>query len=174
MTERQILVGKEPHLRGVDFPEDPGTAWRLITWIGFALAVVGYSDIALSLWPIQVGNPQWEFGTISRVFDSLPLVTVATLLFFAGSMARGSKWAVRVVGAWSVLFGLVLIVATVLYVLTVPLAVQAVTEPLAAMGLKKAIIKSLIQGTVYPVTFLAIGIFGWRTPLRLKVRASAT
>jgi len=174
MTERQILVGNAPALRGADFPEDPGTAWRLMTWVGLALAAVGYCDIGLAMWPIQVGNPQWEFGTISRVFDSLPLVTVATLLFFAGSMARGSKLAVRAVGAWSVLFGLVLIGATVLYVLTIPLAVRSVSEPLAAMGLKKAIIKSLIQGTVYPVTFLAIGIFGWRTPSRTRVRAPAT
>lgn len=170
MTERQILVGSAPPLRVPDYPEDPGTAWRLMTWVGLGLAAVAYGDLALALYPIRLGNPQWEFGTISRVFDSLPLVTMATLLFFSGSVARGRKFAVRAVGAWSAAFGLLLLAALVVYALTIPLALRAVTEPLAVTGLKKAIIKALIQGTVYPVVFLGIGFFGLRLPARSRVR----
>jgi hypothetical protein len=170
MPERQILVGNAPPVRGGDFSEDPGTAWRVITWVGLALAVIAYADLGLALVPVRVGNPQWEFGTISRVFDSLPLATMATLLLFSGSIARGRKSAVRVVGTWSAVVGVMLLVATVLYVLTIPLALKAVTEPLAVTGLKKAIIKALIQGTVYPVVFLGMGVFGWRTPAHSRVR----
>jgi hypothetical protein len=168
MSDR-ILVGKSQP-RVVAYPEDPDTAWRLMGWIGFGLGLVAYADLALALYPVRIGNPQWEFGTFSRVFDSMPLPTMATLLFFAASVARGSKWGLRAVATWSALVGLLLVAALVLYGLTVPVALGVVTDPLAATGLKKAITKALIQGTVYPVLFFGMGIFGWRTARRATPR----
>ena len=171
MTQRPILVGQRESSRGVDFPEDPGTAWRLMRWVGFGLGVVAFVDLGLNLIPLGFGNPQWEFGTFSRVFDSMPLATMATLLFFAGSVALGSKWALRAVATWSALIGLLLVVALVLFALNIPLAVRVVTEPVAAAGLKKAIIKALIQGVVYPTLFFSMGVFGWRTAKRERQAA---
>ena len=165
-----VLVGKKGKPRAPDFPEDPSIAWRLMMWIGFGLGLVAYADLGLSLVPFQIGNPQWEFGTFSRVFDSMPLATMATLLFFAGSVARGSKWAFRAVATWSLLVGVLLLGALVLYALNIPLALQAVTQPVAAAGLRKAIAKALLQGTVYPVLFFGMGMFGWRTARRPSSR----
>ena len=166
MSEPRILVGKKGAPRVVDFPEDPGTAWRMMRWIGFGLLLVAYVDLALNLYPLRLGNSQWEFGTFSRVFDSMPLATMATLLFFAGSVARGNKWGLRVIATWSLLWGLVLVTALVLYSLNIPLALRVVTEPLAASGIRKAIVKALVQGVVYSVLFFSMGIFGWRTARR--------
>lgn len=170
MTDR-VLVGKKSKPRVVDFVEDPATAWRLMVWIGLGLGLVAYADLSLLLYPFRVGNAEWEFGTFSRLFDSMPLATMATMLFFAGSVARGRKWATRAVGLWSVIVGLLMVVALVLYALNIPLALRAVTNPLAASGLKKAIVKSLIQGPVYATLFFGMGFFGWRIAGRATLPA---
>ena len=167
MSSPQVLVGKRGK-RVVDFIEDPDTAWRLMCWIGLGLGLVAYADLSLLLYPLRFGNAEWEFGTFSRLFDSMPLATVATMLFFAGSVARGSRWATRGVGLWSAVVGLLLVVALLLYALNIPLALRAVTNPVAASGLKKAIVKSLIQGPVYATLFFGMGFFGWRIAGRVK------
>lgn len=162
MTEPQILVA-DPAKRQPDrFQSDPQAAWRLVSWVGLALGAVAYGDMFLGLWPLRIGDPQWEFGTVSRLMDSLPLVTMSTLLFFAGSVATGSRVLIRLVGIWSVVFAVVLLVGMALYALTLPLALGSVVDPVAKSGLKRAIAKTLLQGAVYPATFLALGVYGIR------------
>jgi hypothetical protein len=134
----------------------------LVRLVGLALAVVAYGDMVLGVFPLQIGDPQWEFGTVSRLLDSLPLVTMATVLFFAGSVAAGSRAWVRLLGSWSLIFGVILIGALALYALTLPLALDSVSDPLARSGLQRAIAKTLLQGVVYPATFIGLGLYGLR------------
>ncbi len=167
MNGPRVLVGEPTgQNRGRHAPPDPDAGWRLVKWVGLALAVVAYGDMALGIFPLQIGNPEWEFGTVSRLLDSLPLATMATLLFLAGSVAGGERVLVRLVGVWSLVFGLVLIGGLVLYALTVPLALSSVTDEVARGGLIRAMAKTGLQGVVYPATFLALGWYGLRKAAR--------
>jgi hypothetical protein len=106
-------------------------ARRLAIWVGVALMLVAYGDMAIGLYPLKFGDAQWEFGTFSRLFDSLPLVTMSTVLLLAGSRAIGNPVASRIGGLVSVLLAALLIVGIVSYLLTLPLAFDSVTDPLA-------------------------------------------
>ena len=141
---------------------DPEGAWRLAMWVGLALMLVAYGDMAIGLYPLKFGDAQWEFGTFSRLFDSLPLVTMSTVLLLAGGRATGNSVATRVAGLVSVLLAALLIVGIVSYLLTLPLAFDSVTDPVAKSGLKRAVLKTLMQGAVYPVVFLGLGWAGLR------------
>ncbi|MBM4188464.1 MAG: hypothetical protein FJ206_14270 [Gemmatimonadetes bacterium] len=75
----------------------------------------------------------------------------------------GPSWAklgqARVVLGLAVLFVLALVVMAVLYGLTAPVAYRSVSDPIALAGLKKAIVRSLVQLVVYPAVLL---ILVWR------------
>jgi hypothetical protein len=141
---------------------DPLSTWRLLAVTGFLLILVAGADLALGVYPLDLGNPQWEFGTFSRLFDSLPLLTMATALFMVGASPLGWRVPVKITGAVCVVFGLVLLAALVLYGLTVPLALKSVADPLAASGLKRAIVKTLVQGAVFPTVYFWLGYNGLR------------
>ena len=50
----------------------------------------------------------------------------------------------------------------VVYSLNLPLAFRAVQEPLARTGLKKSVLKTVLQGVFYPTVFLIVAYKAWR------------
>ena len=44
--------------------------WPVLDWLGLAFLLMGLVDLALAWFPLGLGNPEWEFGTISATnFD---------------------------------------------------------------------------------------------------------
>src|SRR5262245_56246877 len=70
-------------------------AWYLLGWSGLVYILVGGIDILLAWYPIEFGNAEWEFGTISATLDRLPLATVGAMFILAAGVARGIPWLVR-------------------------------------------------------------------------------
>jgi len=102
-------------------------------------------DLALSLYPLRLGSPEWEFGTASRLLDNLPLFTVGVMLQMASAAAAGAgvrltvlKWLMPVAVA-------VVAVAIVL--------LQEVVEPTARLLLQKAAAKTFVQAAAYSALY---------------------
>lgn len=127
-------------------------------WSGLAFLLIGGSDFALTWYPFDFGNREWEFGTVTASLNGLPVPTMGLALLLVGALLLERRW-------WSVLvalaaFGMALwvLAGAVLWGTTVPLAVQSV-PPDVAVGLKKAVLKGALQAVLYPGILLFIG---WR------------
>ena len=140
--------------------------------MGLVFTAVGMLDLALSWYPVQIGNPQWEFGTVSKTYDSLPITALGLTLLLGSGVARGARWWVRAVGVLLLLMGLAVATGLVLYALNIPLALTSVAgDPLASLGIKRAIVKALGQGVLYAVVFVVLGISALRHSVAGRTRS---
>lgn len=140
----------------------PEAAWRVLTEIGFALAIVGGADLILAWYPLAFQNPEWEFGTVTATLDGMPVLALGLGLMLAGSLTSGSRWLTRTVVFVFGFLGFAIIAAALLYATNIPLALQAISDPTVRIGLFKAILKSTVQAIVYSSVFLWIAFRGWR------------
>ena len=139
--------------------------------MGLVFATVGMLDLGLSWYPVQIGNPQWEFGTVSQTYDSLPITALGLTLLLGSGVARGARWWVRTVGILLVLMGLAVATGLVLYALNIPLALTSVAgDALASLGIKRAIVKALGQGVLYAGVFVVLGISALRHSVAGRTR----
>lgn len=150
----------------------PSVGWELMGWVGLAFFVIGALDLAMGWIPLRFGNPEWEFGTVSRTFDNLPITVLGLTMLLASAAARGTNWALRAAGLLAVLLAAFLLVGLVVYALDVPVAFRAVGEAPARAGLKRAVLKALVQGMLYPVVLATIGLKGIRQTLPPRPRLS--
>lgn len=141
----------------------PLDAWRPLGWIGFAFAVLGLVDIALGWYPPAFGNPEWEFGTISGSLNALAIPMLGLYLALASAIARSDRRTARAIAGVMGLLLLTVLGLGVLYLTVLPLAVKAVAgNALVSLGIKKAIFKAVMLGTIDSV-LLAVGMVkGWR------------
>lgn len=159
--ERRVLLAKRE--RGTPpLAEDPDFGWYLLGWIGLVFTIVGAADLLLTWYPFNLGNPEWEFGTVTAALDGLPVPTLGLALLLGVGAARGQRWLMRTVAVAFALLALVIVMAAILYASNIPLALQSVPDPVVQTGLKKAITKSTIQSVVYPIAFLWIAYKGWQ------------
>lgn len=164
MTAPQILV-REEDKKGSGrrlLPPAPDYGWYLLGWVGFAFLVVGVADLALTWVPTHFGTATWEFGTVARSFDNLPVTTLGLALLLGGAVARGYALGVRVMGVVFVVAAVLVLAAGILYATNIPLALKSVADPVAITGLKKAIAKTVIQWGVYTLVYGVVGIGGLR------------
>jgi hypothetical protein len=150
----------------------PTVGWELLAWVAGAFVVVGLTDLLLGWIPVRLGNPEWEFGTVSRTLDNLPITLLGLALLHASVAARGIDWALRATSLLALVLAGILLVGLVVYALDLPLAFRVVTDPAARSGLERAVVKALVQGTLYPTVLLTIGIKGIRQTVRARPRLS--
>ena len=149
MKDEPSIIIKEP--KGTKRPAVPVPefGWLLLGVAGVAFFLAGAADIVLAWVPLRLGNAEWEFGTVSRSLDSLPLPLLGIALVLAAGVARGKRgWSVSAVVVLTLL-ALFVVIAGVLYGLDVPIAVQAVKQPLVLEGLKKSIFRTVLQAVLY-------------------------
>lgn len=153
--------------RRSSLPGAPDFGWSLLAWVGLIFLVVGLTDIAFAWYPPRFGSPQWEFATISRTYDFLPLPTMGLALTLGGAIAAGKRWMIVAVSVVLLFLALGLLAADFLYATNIPIALKAVTVPVARTGIKRAIAKNVVQGIIYPLAFAWLGTQGLRRA-RLK------
>ena len=125
-------------------------------------AVVAAADLALAWYPLRFGDAEWEFGTVTAVFGGLPLLTMGLGLSFGAAVARGNLVRLRIVSIVLGVVGVLLLGSMVLYLTTVPVALATETDPLIKTGLNKAILKTSVEGVLYPLCYLWIAMLGWK------------
>jgi len=143
----------------------PQTAWRWLGWLGLALAVVGGVDIALRWYPLVFKSTEWEFGTISITFASLPLFSIGLVALLASFLARAVRPGIVAMSVVFVLLALFVAVMFVIFLLDVPVAIQMVKGPVG-LELKKQIVRTIIMGATFGVMYVAGAVVSFRYLLR--------
>ncbi|MGH7658831.1 MAG: hypothetical protein ACREL6_11415, partial [Gemmatimonadales bacterium] len=116
------------------------------------------------LFPLRIGNPEWEFGTVASFLDSIPLLAIGLALLAAYGVARGRPWIARSAGTMFILLALIILAGALLFATVVPQALNPRNYSRIEMltGVKKAITKAAFQCAVYPIGFLWVGIAAFR------------
>lgn len=143
---------------------EPG--WMLLGGMGAAFALIGGLDLALTWYPFNLGNPEWEFGTVTSTLDGMPVYALGLALLLAAGAAGRRPWVVRGAAVLVLLTVLAILAAAFLYATTIPMALKGVENPLMRLGLQKAILKTAAQALVYPVALAWIAVGAWRHAAR--------
>jgi hypothetical protein len=130
----------------------------VMAWVGLALVVVTATDFTLALVPLNVGDPEWEFGTVTAILNGMPAMAMGLAMLVASAAARGNRWQMRTLAVVLFVVSALMLAGVTLYALTVPIALRMTTHPVAEFGLKKAILRTVVQAVIYPLTFTAMGI----------------
>ena len=136
--------------------------WELIQWIGLLFALVGAVSLFFPLFPLRVGETQWEFGAVSAFLDTIPIFGLGLGFLMASGLALGLKWQVRGAAAGCVLLALLIWLAAGLYATVVPQALGSTSDFATLTLIKKSIAKAGVQILAYPVGFLWLGVWGLR------------
>ena len=175
MAERIVLKGNGRRKGAVSLlpPSDIAPFASMLLVGGLVLALVGWLDVALLWYPPQLGNANWEFGTIGQSMDAMALGTVGLLLVACGIRGRGGN------RAWPRLFAILFFVLTVfcvacmgLFALNIGQMFRLVSDPSATPGLRRAIFKTLFNASVYAVGYLVAGVMLWRSTSRRVARTA--
>lgn len=159
-TQPVVLTKRGPPQRDRDAR---GRGYTLLTLFGAAFALVGLADLLLLWLPVRFESLAWEFATVGRTLDALPMAALGLMLI--GYAALGRQPSPRRLGAVAVLFGFMatlLVVLAILYLTSAP-AVLAGTPAEAADSVRRAAIRHGIQAVVYPLVFAAGAVIAWRT-----------
>ena len=134
------------------------------------LALVGWTDWLLLWFPFRLGVPEWEFGTISGAFDAMALGTIGFLVLATVVARGGTRTLGRVLALTALGVSLLCLVLWVLYLLNVPLAVNAVQPELKGV-LEKSVIKTSLLALFYAGGYGALGVYGLRL-LNVKTKGA--
>jgi hypothetical protein len=136
---------------------DAQRAWRWAGWFCFALTAAGVADWIIAWIPMRLGILEWEFGTITATFSGIPLVAIGLAGMLASAVARGARGQILGVSSFILLLSAVMIGALVIFLLDVPVALQAV-DGVARLGIMKATAKTLSMGLIFIPAFIAIAV----------------
>jgi len=161
MNEQTILSSPSDAKRKMGVKKvDPTQTWALLGWVGLAFLVVGGADFALTWYPMDFGNREWEFGTVTASFNGLPILVLGLGLLYAAALGYQRRWWGALTLMASGVLMLCVLGGVVIWATNVPLALQSV-PPGMMTGIKKALVKTTIQSVTYPVIlgFLAVRSF---------------
>ena len=146
---------------------EPAALWRLTAAVGLAMAVVGWTDVGLLWYPLHLGDPEWEFGTISACLDGMPLGTIGLGLLAAGAIGCGWRWPTRAIAVASGLVTVGTFTIAVIYLLDVPVALRG-TAPPVRTAIEKAMLKAGVFSMTYLLFYTWLAWFLWRRTRLVK------
>lgn len=123
--------------------------WVVARNLAIVFMVVGAVDLTLLWYPPRFGSPEFEFATISRFSDGMPVFAMGLGLLALtgiGGERRGAIWAAF---GFSVLVALLLTLLGIVFLTDVPIALRSVQDPVVQVGVRKVIVKTLLQFAVY-------------------------
>ena len=136
--------------------------WKLAAWIGVLFLVVGGAESVLLWIPFSIGNVEWEIGTVSRFYDTVPPLALGLGFLLAAGKGLGWLWRVRLLAALMLGLAMFMLLATALYLTDLPQTLRVMNLTGLALPLKKAIVKTGIQSIVYPLAFIWLSIVALR------------
>ncbi|HJU75731.1 MAG TPA: hypothetical protein VJ717_18450 [Gemmatimonadaceae bacterium] len=135
--------------------------WLALGAVGVLFLVVGLTDLVLAWTPPRFGNADWEFGTVTAMFNNLPVPSMGVGLALAATSALESVRGQRVVGGVALLLVIWSLVGAVFFALTLPLALGAINEPGPRQALMTSTVKTGVQIVVYTVFYVWAVRFAW-------------
>ena len=124
--------------------------------LGGLLVLVSAFDLGFAWFPLNLGNEEWEFGTISRTFDGLALGTVGLGFLMVAGTAQRSRAVLAGLAAVFTVSVIVLLAMVALYALNAPVALGA--APARAQSvLERAVARTSVFMVLY------VGFYVWST-----------
>jgi hypothetical protein len=162
MTVSDLLV-LDTHKKASrgEIARSPAGALGVLAGTSAALALVGWTDWVLLWVPLGFGNVEWEFGTISRSFDALPLATIGTAVFIAVALNSGWRRTLLAAAVATSLLVAAFVLVFGVYLLDLPVLLNGAPGP-ARMVLFKAVAKTSLYGVLYTVTYAWLCRTCWR------------
>lgn len=139
------------------------SAARVLIVLGWSFVLVGVVDLALLWIPLRLQSVAWEFATVGRTLDALPMPALGLGLLAYGC-SRHPRVGPQRLRAIAVAFGVLTLLLLVLslLLLTAAPAVLEQTPPEALSGARRATIRHVAQAVVYPLAFAAATFALWR------------
>jgi hypothetical protein len=135
---------------------------------GATFALIGFTDLVLLWFPANPGNVAWEYATVGRTLDAMPLSALGLLLVGYGVLrvAQPTRNGILFVSAIFFLFALFNAYLAFLILTSAP-AVISQTPPEAIDAVRRAATRHGVQAVIYPIAWFVIGVTVW------KARASS-
>jgi hypothetical protein len=146
---------------------DNASGWKYLFLVGAGITIVGLIDLSLLFFPARFANLDWEFGTISGLFDAMPLMTLGIGLMSAAAVANGWTGTRRLVVVLALVMTVVVALLGTIFALDVPAVLKAV-EPGMRPSIKRASLKTGLMSLTYFVLYLALGVWTWRRLRAMK------
>ena len=67
-------------------------AISILRFLGYALLLFTLFDLADTLTPLQLMNPNWEFQTIGALVEKVVVPLMGFVLIFTGAMTERNQW----------------------------------------------------------------------------------
>lgn len=131
--------------------------------LGVAFLLVGTVDLALLWIPAHFDTLSWEFATVGRTLDGLPLAILGLglLTYGATRSPRAGRGRARAFAAAFTAAALLVAAMGLLFVTALPTVLQQ-TGAEALEGVRRAAIRHGVQIVVYPASFALIAAVLWR------------
>jgi hypothetical protein len=143
--------------------EERSRSALLLLLLGGGFFLIGCVD-SLLLWiPTRFSSVAWEFATVGRTLDGLPMPALGLGLMTYGAVRHprmGRSW----MRAFGILFGvsaMLLVMAAILFATSAP-AVLTSTPSEAVEGVRRAVFRHGFQAVIYPVVMASIAALMWR------------
>jgi hypothetical protein len=132
-----------------------------IAAIGAAIALIGWADVILLWFPPDPGSPEWELGSLSATFESLPLATLGFSALILGLAAARARFRLLAAGIASWITTFALAGALALLLLNLPIALRMIAPELR-VPMQIALAKSLGMAVIYVALYASLGWFALR------------
>ena len=163
MASKKVVMGAGDRV-GLRVRDGERVAHRMLGWLGAAFLLVGLVDLALLWYPLDFGNAAWEFATLGRTLDSVPMAGLGLgLVTFAVLKSSGRRGrTVRVLGAVFLITAVVFVLMGALLATAVPEVVRQ-TGPESMLGLNRAVVRHAAEAVCYTAVFGWVGFRIWRS-----------
>ena len=155
-------MGQRPVL-STPVPQEASRApfWTATVFVGAAVTVVGWADLALLWFPLRFGRPEWEFATIGAHFDHMALGTVGVLLLALGIAHRGWWAPAQALALASQLIAIGLVAVYAIYIVAAPQAWHNVAPQLEPT-IGRAVRKVSVFAVGYAAAYTWLAVYLWR------------
>lgn len=160
-SRRVVGGGSESGLRVRDGRK---AGMLLLGLLGGSFLLVGLVDLALLWYPLNFDQVSWEFATLSRTLDSVPMTGLGLGLVAYATVAHPDArpgW-VRTMAVVFVLAAVAFITMGGLYATVAPEVIRG-SAPQTMGSVSKALVKNSVEALVYTVVFGWIGVRLWRS-----------
>jgi hypothetical protein len=159
------LEAKRPRADARAVTSQNSAGWYFLGLVGVAFALVGGVDLLVAWIPQNFGSPEWEFGTVSQTLDGMPVFALGLGIMLSVAVLDDRRLVIRSLAALFLALGAAIVAMAILYATVMPLALQAVPDPVIKQGLIKAAVKAGTQAVVYTTVFVLLGLKAWRLPV---------
>lgn len=160
MSDPKIVASAKNQVHPGSVPRDSSRSWLVLGWIGLVFLVVGGFDFLLLWLPLDLGNAEWEFATVTQSFNGLPILLLGFALLTVAAEASDRRWWQLIGLGGSMVMLLWILVGAVLWGLNVSIALGTV-PPEIEVGIRRAVAKTAVQSLAYTLAFGYLMRYGW-------------